>query len=123
MLTNDVIDQCFATLYSIHLLSWAKLVSFQKNILKMGVFLSQISKPRRIKVVVLGLDAAGKTTILYRMKEGKSHGGSIPTIGFNVEDIHVRILIFLLTVLIILYLGQNEVWTVENLVCFENYGK
>ena len=36
------------------------------------------------KILMLGLDAAGKTTILYSLKLGKVNN-TIPTIGFNVE--------------------------------------
>ena len=36
------------------------------------------------KILMLGLDAAGKTTILYALKLGKVNN-TIPTIGFNVE--------------------------------------
>jgi len=35
------------------------------------------------KILMLGLDAAGKTTILYSLKLGKVNN-TIPTIGFNV---------------------------------------
>ena len=34
----------------------------------------------------MGLDAAGKTTILYQMKTGEKVN-TMPTIGFNVEDL------------------------------------
>ena len=40
------------------------------------------------KVLILGLDAAGKTTLLYRLKLGQKVP-TIPTIGFNVEQVHV----------------------------------
>ena len=40
--------------------------------------------PRRI--LLLGLDAAGKTTILYKLKLGDVVT-TIPTIGFNVENV------------------------------------
>jgi len=39
------------------------------------------------RIIMLGLDAAGKTTILYKLQLGEVVT-SIPTIGFNVE--HVR---------------------------------
>ncbi|EGD73386.1 ADP-ribosylation factor 1 [Salpingoeca rosetta] len=39
-----------------------------------------------VKVVMLGLDAAGKTSLLYRMKLNENVT-PIPTIGFNVESI------------------------------------
>lgn len=37
---------------------------------------------------MLGLDAAGKTTILYKLKLNESVH-TIPTIGFNVEEVKV----------------------------------
>jgi len=43
----------------------------------MGMAFAQYFKPRNLKVLVLGLDAAGKTTMLYRIKEGRSLPGSI----------------------------------------------
>ena len=39
---------------------------------------------QEFRVLMLGLDAAGKTTILYKMKLGEVVT-TIPTIGFNVE--------------------------------------
>ena len=44
------------------------------------------------KIVIVGLDAAGKTTILYRLKHKEdlsSHIHTIPTIGFNVETLQI----------------------------------
>jgi small GTP-binding protein len=38
------------------------------------------------RVILLGLDASGKTTLLYRLRLGELVT-TIPTIGFNVEDI------------------------------------
>ena len=35
---------------------------------------------------MLGLDAAGKSTITYRLKLGEVHN-TAPTIGFNVEEV------------------------------------
>ncbi len=35
---------------------------------------------------IVGLDSAGKTTILYKMKVGEVMP-TIPTIGFNVESL------------------------------------
>jgi GTPase SAR1 family protein len=37
---------------------------------------------------MVGLDAAGKTTLLYRMKIGNGVDNirTVPTIGFNVEE-------------------------------------
>ena len=42
---------------------------------------------------MLGLDGAGKTTILYKMKLGEVVS-SIPTIGFNVESVEYKKLKF-----------------------------
>jgi len=39
-----------------------------------------------MKVLMVGLDAAGKTTILYKMKLGEAVS-TIPTVGFNVESV------------------------------------
>ena len=41
------------------------------------------------RVLIVGLDAAGKTTILYKLKLGEIVT-TIPTIGFNVETIHYK---------------------------------
>ncbi|EJW02964.1 small GTP-binding protein domain [Edhazardia aedis USNM 41457] len=40
------------------------------------------------EIAIVGLDNAGKTTILYRMKDNQSVT-TIPTIGFNVEKFKV----------------------------------
>ena len=39
-----------------------------------------------MRILMLGLDAAGKTTILYKLKLGQSVN-TIPTVGFNVETV------------------------------------
>merc|ERR1711871_1452950 len=41
---------------------------------------------RDAKICMVGLDAAGKTTILYKLKLGEVVS-TIPTIGFNVETV------------------------------------
>ena len=38
---------------------------------------------------MLGLDAAGKTTVLYKLKLGE-RVTTIPTIGFNVETVEFQ---------------------------------
>jgi ADP-ribosylation factor protein 1 len=38
-----------------------------------------------MKIMMLGLDAAGKTTVLYKLKLGEVVT-TIPTIGMNVEQ-------------------------------------
>ena len=57
----------------------------------MGNIFKSIFNPRRLghkehRVLFQGLDAAGKTTILYRLKLGEVVA-AIPTIGFNVEEL------------------------------------
>merc|ERR1711941_188152 len=41
------------------------------------------------RIVMVGLDAAGKTTILYKLKLGEVVN-TIPTIGFNVETVEYK---------------------------------
>mmetsp|Transcript_87751 Transcript_87751/g.284059 ORF Transcript_87751/g.284059 Transcript_87751/m.284059 type:complete len:186 (+) Transcript_87751:38-595(+) len=56
----------------------------------MGLLLSLLRAPprgqQRAKLLLLGLDAAGKTTVLHRLKL-QQHVRTIPTIGFNVESV------------------------------------
>lgn len=51
------------------------------NIFK-HLFAKKVPK-QQCKVVMLGLDGAGKTTVLYSLKLGEVIS-TIPTIGFNV---------------------------------------
>ena len=44
---------------------------------------------KEMRTLMLGLDAAGKTTILYRLKLGEVVS-SVPTIGFNVETVEYK---------------------------------
>jgi len=41
------------------------------------------------RILMVGLDAAGKTTILYKLKLGEIVT-TIPTIGFNVETVEYK---------------------------------
>lgn len=58
----------------------------------MGAFLSKLfhvsdhSSEGATRILMLGLDSAGKTTILYRLKTKKTVN-TLPTIGFNVESV------------------------------------
>jgi len=58
----------------------------------MGVFLSKIScifeslRNDPARILLLGLDSVGKTTILYKMHLNQ-HLPTLPTIGFNVETL------------------------------------
>jgi small GTP-binding protein len=44
---------------------------------------------KEMRILMLGLDAAGKTTILYKLKLGEVVP-SVPTIGFNVETVEYK---------------------------------
>ncbi|MBN3288336.1 ARF1 factor, partial [Polyodon spathula] len=55
----------------------------------MGILFSSIYKAFygvQARILMLGLDAAGKTTILYKLKLNEVVS-TIPTIGFNVETV------------------------------------
>ena len=46
---------------------------------------------KEVRILILGLDNAGKTTILYRVQnESDEVGATIPTIGFNVETLQYK---------------------------------
>ncbi|EAS05364.1 ADP-ribosylation factor(Arf)/Arf-like (Arl) small GTPase family protein (macronuclear) [Tetrahymena thermophila SB210] len=51
--------------------------------------LNALQSQKQRKILMLGLDAAGKTTILYQMKFGQNIQ-SVPTIGFGVESIEYK---------------------------------
>src|SRR3954471_9725313 len=59
----------------------------------MGLFASKLLKglfgKRDVRILMVGLDAAGKTTILYKLKLGEIVT-TIPTIGFNVETVEYK---------------------------------
>ena len=59
----------------------------------MGLSLSRIWDrmfgKRDMRILMVGLDAAGKTTILYKLKLGEVVT-TIPTIGFNVETVEYK---------------------------------
>mmetsp|Transcript_6148 Transcript_6148/g.12701 ORF Transcript_6148/g.12701 Transcript_6148/m.12701 type:complete len:182 (+) Transcript_6148:84-629(+) len=63
----------------------------------MGLIISKawaslVSK-RDVRLLMVGLDAAGKTTVLYKLKLGEVVT-TIPTIGFNVESLVYKNLSF-----------------------------
>lgn len=59
----------------------------------MGLWLAKLfsglSGKNDLRILMVGLDAAGKTTILYKLKLGELVT-TIPTIGFNVETIEYK---------------------------------
>ena len=56
---------------------WGKFFSLQKD----------------VKILMVGLDAAGKTTVLYQLRLGEQVT-AIPTIGFNVEEVTYKNITF-----------------------------
>ncbi|XP_056604522.1 ADP-ribosylation factor 4-like [Triplophysa dalaica] len=50
---------------------------------------SKLFGKKQMRILMVGLDAAGKTTILYKLKLGEIVT-TIPTIGFNVETIEYK---------------------------------
>ena len=52
-------------------------------------FISGLFATTPARVCMIGLDGAGKTTILYKMKLDEVVT-TIPTIGFNVDEITVK---------------------------------
>ena len=61
----------------------------------MGLLLSSLFSSRKLdaRILMLGLDSAGKTTILYKLKLGEIVKAT-PTIGFNVETVQHKNLTF-----------------------------
>ena len=47
---------------------------------------ARLFSKKEMRILMVGLDAAGKTTILYKLKLGEVVT-PIPTIGFNVEEV------------------------------------
>ena len=47
---------------------------------------SKLFGKKEVRLLILGLDNAGKTTVLYQMQFGESKV-TVPTLGFNVETV------------------------------------
>jgi ADP-ribosylation factor protein 1 len=62
----------------------------------MGNWIAKIfgSATSNVRIIMVGLDASGKTTILYQFKLGEVVS-SVPTIGFNVETVEYKKLKFM----------------------------
>ena len=54
-----------------------------------SILVSRLFPKRKVRILMVGLDAAGKTTILYKLKVGEVVT-CVPTIGFNVETIEYK---------------------------------
>ncbi len=58
----------------------------------MGIFHSKSSskqKDKSIKIVLVGLENAGKTSLLKLMQMNDFRGETVPTIGFNIGEVKV----------------------------------
>jgi len=54
-----------------------------------GKLFKRLFGKKDMRILMVGLDAAGKTTILYKLKLGEIVT-TIPTIGFNVETVEYK---------------------------------
>lgn len=52
-----------------------------------NIFAKLFGSTKPLRILMLGLDNAGKTSILYRMADGR-RVDTVPTLGFNVETVH-----------------------------------
>ncbi|XP_044489477.1 ADP-ribosylation factor 1-like [Mangifera indica] len=63
----------------------------------MGKHISRLTKrffhQSNIRILMVGLDASGKTTILYKLKLGEIVA-TVPTVGFNVETVEYKNICF-----------------------------
>ncbi|CAI8036533.1 ADP-ribosylation factor 4 [Geodia barretti] len=57
--------------------------------LTVSSFWQRLFGKKSMRILMVGLDAAGKTTILYKLKLGEIVT-TIPTIGFNVETVEYK---------------------------------
>lgn len=55
----------------------------------MSVLWDQLVSKKEYRLLMLGLDAAGKTTVLFKLKLAEVVT-TIPTIGFNVETVQYK---------------------------------
>jgi ADP-ribosylation factor 1/2 len=65
---------------------------------RMGILISALMDrffgPMTAKILMLGLENAGKTTVLYKLKPGEVVTTIVPTVGFNVEVHSVSKILF-----------------------------
>lgn len=61
--------------------------------LTISTLFTRLFGKKQVRILMVGLDAAGKTTILYKLKLGEIVT-TIPTIGFNVETVEYKNICF-----------------------------
>lgn len=54
-----------------------------------GEMMKKLLGKKEVRILMVGLDAAGKTTILYKLMLGELVT-AIPTVGFNVETVEYK---------------------------------
>ncbi|GAA6047437.1 ADP-ribosylation factor-like protein 1 [Rhodotorula toruloides] len=85
-LATDLVPSYRAYAFSCARIWCTQGVSFSSLFTKIsGLF----SRQTEVRILMLGLDSAGKTTILYRLQIGEVVT-TIPTIGFNVETVRYK---------------------------------
>ncbi|WFD38444.1 uncharacterized protein MJAP1_001397 [Malassezia japonica] len=76
-----------------HDVGWTEAAKRPEHGIKMGLSVSRLLSglfgKKEMRILMVGLDAAGKTTILYKLKLGEIVT-TIPTIGFNVETVEYK---------------------------------
>merc|ERR1712227_402352 len=70
-----------------------RIINNTKMGLTMSSVFSRLFGKKQMRILMVGLDAAGKTTILYKLKLGEIVT-TIPTIGFNVETVEYKNICF-----------------------------
>ncbi|KAH0536416.1 hypothetical protein FGG08_006714 [Glutinoglossum americanum] len=90
LLIDPTLTCATATTIQLHLFSRNKV---RPNTAIMGMTVSKLFDKlwgkKEMRILMVGLDAAGKTTILYKLKLGEIVT-TIPTIGFNVETVEYK---------------------------------
>eukprot|EP00977_Amphora_coffeiformis_P016484 scaffold5111_cov166-Amphora_coffeaeformis.AAC.4 len=81
----------------------------------MGIMMSRLFETlfgsKEVRILILGLDNAGKTTILYRLQnESDEAVQTIPTIGFNVETLqykNIKVSVYISFFIVVVGVGQR----------------
>ncbi|XP_021014837.1 ADP-ribosylation factor-like protein 14 [Mus caroli] len=84
----------------------------------MGLLNSKNLQSKQAHILLLGLDSAGKSTLLYRLKFAETLA-TIPTIGFNVEMVQLQ---SSLTLTVWDVGGQEKMRTVWDCYCENAHG-
>merc|ERR1712232_851476 len=88
-----VLVNLFLVSFCVLIFSSLDFLCDQVDNIKMGGAFAKLFKGlfghKEMRILMVGLDAAGKTTILYKLKLGEIVT-TIPTIGFNVETVEYK---------------------------------